>query len=143
MVDLLLTPRIAALYELQAALMEPELKRLGINWTTFQLLMSVRSQGGNVSQASVARNLGITPATLSEAVAVQVRKGLLKQQNDPADKRVRTLSLTPKAEKLMDQVTEVISEVEKITLKGIGNSTTSAGVKLLDKCIDNLERAQS
>jgi len=143
MADLLLTPRIAALYELQAALMEPELKRLGINWTTFQLLMSVRGQGGNVSQASVARNLGITPATLSEAVAVQVRKGFLKQQNDPADKRVRTLSLTAKAEKLMDQVTEVISEVEKITLQGIGNNTTSAGVKLLDKCIDNLERAQS
>ena len=141
MADLALSSRIAALYELQAALLEPQLKAIGINWTTFQLLSAVHGAGEEASQAEVARRLGVTPATLSETVTAHEAKGMLKRVPNAQDKRLKILQLTSKASKLLDKVLTVVNDVDQQMMRGIGVAPRDAAAKTLDRCIANLEKA--
>ncbi|MBS1706327.1 MAG: winged helix-turn-helix transcriptional regulator [Armatimonadetes bacterium] len=143
MADLTFTPRIANLYELQAALVEPKLKKLGIGWTTFQLLSAVHGAGTEASQAEVARRLGVTPATLSESVTQHVEKGLLEQTKNSSDKRLKVLVLTKKATKVLSQVMNLLEDVEKVMVSGVGENTGASALKALDKMAKNLEKAVS
>ena len=63
----LIGSRVATLYELQSAWLEPKLKEMGVRWTTFQLLATIFGAGDDARQAEVARRLGVSPATLSES----------------------------------------------------------------------------
>lgn len=141
MADLAFSSRISALYELQAALIEPQLKAIGINWTTFQLLSAVHGAGDEASQAEVARRLGVTPATLSETVTAHEAKGLLKRSASSTDKRVKILQLTAKSAKMLDKVLTIVNDVEEKMLNGIGVAPRDAAGKTLDRCISNLEKA--
>ncbi len=139
MASLDLTPRIAALYDLQAALMEPKLKKLGIGWSTFQLLSAVRGAGDEASQADVARRLGVTPATLSEAVTAHTKRGLLEQVPSGRDRRVKLLALTGRAKKILNAVLEEASVVEEKMVADLSKKDIAALLKLLDQCIDSVE----
>jgi DNA-binding MarR family transcriptional regulator len=135
-----ISSKIAAIHELQAALMEPGLKKLKISWTSFQLLMAVSSGGGKLSQATVSQRLGITPATLSEAVRVQVEKGWLKQIGSDTDRRVKYLATTQKAEKLLASIRELIAEIEDAGLKGLTKAERAALSQSLDEVVANLRK---
>lgn len=131
-------PRIAALYELQAAYLEPKLKELGLNWASFQLLSAVFVSEGKTSQAEISRRLGITPATMSEAVYLHVQKGLLDQVPSSQDRRVRLLKLTKKSEKLMAQVNELIAASEVILTQEMNEKDRASFVRLLGKALDGM-----
>lgn len=137
----MLSPRIATLYELQAAYMEPKLKAMGISWTTFQMLSAVFGAGGAASQAEIARRLGVTPATLSEAVQTLSKKGFLSQAPSDADRRVKLLKLTAKANKSLQEITKVAQEAEQIAVAGLNDAKLRKALTLLDKCVANLEKA--
>lgn len=139
MQELSLTPRISAIYDLQAALLEPYLQKVGLSWVSFQLLSSVNNSEQACSQAEIARHLGVTSATLSESVNSHVAKGLLKQSTTKSDRRVKRLALTPKAKKLLDSIAKEVSSVETDMLSSISATQVAATIKLLDKCISNLE----
>lgn len=139
MPEMRLSPRIAAIYDLQAALSEPGMKALGLSWTSFQLLSAVHSAGGSASQAEVARRLGVSPATLSESVSAHVAKGLLQRADSAADKRVKNLELTAEARRLLTKAMAIFEEVEASMLHGVAAGTVDGGLKLLDRCIANLE----
>ena len=69
--------KVAAIYELQSAWLEPRLRAIEVSWTTFQLFSAIQAAGGKSSQVAVARRLGVTPATLSETVFAHVQNGLM------------------------------------------------------------------
>lgn len=135
-----LSPKIAAVYELHAAFLEPKLKQIGVSWATFQLYSAVFAAGSSASQAEVARRLGLTPATLSESVQIHVRKGLLEQVPGANDRRVKILRLTAKAEKQLKQIRELISQAETVMLEGLSSEETRVVSALLDRCRGNFER---
>lgn len=140
MADLVLTPRMAALHDLQTAILEPQLKKLGMSWATFQLLVAVQSAGEAASQAEVARRLGVAPATLSESVSSHVKKGLLAQVPSVVDRRVKVLELTGKANKAIAAAMQHVNQLESIMRDGLSDSAASTCAKALDRCITNLER---
>ncbi len=134
-----LTPLIATLYEMQASSIEPRLKKLGIGWTTFQLLSAVRGAGSEASQAEIARRLGITAATLSESVTEHVGKGLLSQNAGIGDRRVKVLKLTAKADRVLTEVMDILQETERKMTEGIGEQTLKTCASTLEKCLGNLD----
>jgi len=135
-----ISTKVATIYELQAALLEPGLKKLKISWTSFQLLMAVSQGGGKLSQAAVAQKLGITPATLSEAVRSQVEKGWLKQSGSESDRRVKSLMTTNKAEKLLATIRELVAEAEESALKGMSKAERASLAQALDQVVTNLRK---
>lgn len=135
-----ISTKVATIYELQAALLEPGLKKMKISWTSFQLLMAVSQGGGKLSQAAVAQRLGITPATLSEAVRSHVEKGWLKQSGSETDRRVKSLMTTNKAEKLLTTIRELVAEAEETALKGMSKAERASLAQALDQVVTNLRK---
>jgi MarR family transcriptional regulator for hemolysin len=137
----LIGARIAAVYELQASWMEPRLSALGISWATFQLLTTVANAGDRASQIEVATRMGVTAATLSEAVQAHVGRGLLEQTPSARDKRVRVLRLTPKSRELVAQIKELVVESDRVMTRGILPSELAGTATVLDRVLQNLESA--
>ena len=135
--------RIAAIYELQSAILEPKLKKIGISWTTFQLLTTINSAGKSASQVEVASRLGITPATLSETVFSHVQKGLIEQVPSKSDRRVKVLQLTETSKPMMKQIKKFVQETESGLLAGFNDSESMQLSGLLDRVLLNLEQALS
>ena len=132
-------PRIAAVYELQSAWLEPRLREIGVSWTTFQLLTAVSGAGKKASQVEVARRLGVTAATLSETVFAHVGKGLIEQVPTSHDRRVKILRLTDESRGVLRQIKRLVAESEGLMTQGLSDKDASGLAKILDRVLENLE----
>lgn len=133
--------RVASLYEVQSAWLEPKLQSIGVRWTTFQLLATIMGAGQDASQAEVARRLGVAPATLSESVQLHVKDNLLQQVPSKKDKRKKILELTPKGIQLMMQIRGFVQECEKVMTAGLSGQEAALCAKVIDQMAENLEKA--
>lgn len=116
---------IATIHELQAAFLEPVLRQEGLTWSLFQLLSLLNSSPSPVHQAQIAQELGITPATLSEALDAASRKGWIERTPEPSDRRKKSIALTPKAESALAQVLAATEQCERIATVGFAASERS------------------
>ena len=134
--------RLASLYELQSAWLEPRLEAIGVSWTTFQLLLTAAAAGENASQIEVARRLGVTAPTLSESVQAHVAKGLLSQVQGKKDRRIKVLTLTPKSQELMVQIRRLVAESEAVMTRGLSEGACRDMANLLDRAAENFESSE-
>ncbi|MFI0420632.1 MarR family winged helix-turn-helix transcriptional regulator [Spongiactinospora sp. 9N601] len=75
------------------------------NLTMRQLQVTVLlSSLGSASGQDLARHLGVGLATVSGIVDRLVRHGLASRHEDPADRRVRRVELTPKGKALIEEL---------------------------------------
>ena len=132
--------RVAGLYELQSAWLEPKLQSIGVRWTTFQLLATILGAGDDASQAEVARRLGVAPATLSESVQSHVNLGVIQQVPSKKDKRKKILVLTAKGNTLMQKIKVFVQECEKIMTQGLKAPEAANCAKIIDQMAENLEK---
>src|SRR4051812_5082147 len=84
-----LSGQAAMLTELMTMTIEPACADAGISLGSFELLSAVRSSGARASQASIARRLGITPPSFTEALHAAVRQGIVEQVPHPRDSRAK------------------------------------------------------
>lgn len=131
--------RLASLYELQSAWLEPRLEAIGVSWTAFQLLLTVSAAGENASQTEVARRLGVTAPTLSESVQTHVAKGLLRQVQSKKDRRIKILTLTPKSQQLMVDIRRLVAEADAVMTRGLSERACRDLAHLLDQAAENFE----
>lgn len=135
--------RIAILYELQAATVEPLFRERGASWATFQLLSSLHHSPKGMVQADVARRLEITPATLTETIQLHVKKGLVEQVASTKDKRSKLVKLTPEGNQLLRKLVRDIARVEMKMVSGLSEQEASLLADLLDRMMDNLSPESS
>ena len=76
-------------------------------------------EGREVYQRDLETRFGITRSTASKVVALMVQKGLIEQQSVPGDRRVRRLTLTPKAEEVKRMMDEDHEKFEATLRKGL------------------------
>ena len=134
-----LSARIATVYELQSAWLEPHLRELGVRWTTFQLLATIYGAEKGISQIEVAQRLGVAPATMSESVQLHVDKGLIRREADVKDKRVKLLVLTQEGRAIMSKIGLKLRELEAVVAAELSQSESATCAKALDKIIQLLE----
>ncbi|MBN8691410.1 MAG: winged helix-turn-helix transcriptional regulator [Armatimonadetes bacterium] len=134
-----LVPLIAAIYEYQAAYLEPKLKKIGLSLGSFQLLAAVHAAGEGASQIDIARRLGIAPATLSETVQIQVNNGMLEQVTSKVDRRVKSLVLTNDAKKKLEEVRKMIQQLEQAMLAKLPPANLNVTLSTLETVLDNVE----
>lgn len=82
------------------------LRPLGLTNGQFSLLMSLNRPEAPGMQA-VAELLAVDRTTLTAALKPLERRGLVKVKEDPADRRGRRLSLTPKGMQLLAEATPI------------------------------------
>lgn len=134
-----IAPKVATLYELQTAYLEPRFRQLGINSATFQMLMTIYAAGPELPQAEIARRLGISAPTLSETVRLHITRGLLEQIPSVLDRRRKSLVLTKRAKTILTKLLDEIQSLEKQLVKGLGNKELKAAGSVLDHCATRLE----
>jgi len=121
------------LSELASGSILSTLRKLNITYAVFELLTAVQGAGSNAPQAEVARRLGITPPTLSEAVVSSVKNGLLIQEPHPTDSRSKILRLTPKAEAAIARVLKDVRSIEQSVLRDIPGHDLAVAMDVLKK----------
>lgn len=66
------------------------------------LYLVARTPGARAQD--IARGMGLTAPTVSVGIHYLLRKGWLRREADPQDRRATRISLTAKAEKLMEKI---------------------------------------
>jgi DNA-binding MarR family transcriptional regulator len=98
--------------ELVASIVEPELHKHQLGFGSFDLLAATHRSSGKMSQAEIARNLNVSPASLTDSVHLCMKRGLIEQHPDPTDGRKKLLMLTPKGKQVFQACLDRIRHVE-------------------------------
>lgn len=96
------------------------------------------AEGREVYQRDLETRFGVTRSTASKVVALMVQKGLIEQQSVPGDRRVRRLTLTPKAEEVKRMMDEDHEKFETTLRKGLSEEELATLFSLLDRLQENL-----
>ena len=77
----------------------------GLSFSQIHILMRLHF-GGTCDVTEVGTHLGITNAAASQTIERLVQMGLLTRMEDPVDRRVKRITLTPKGHSLVEQGVE-------------------------------------
>lgn len=121
----------------------PQVASAGISMATFDLISVIHASKEEETQANIARRLGVTPPTLSEAVRSAVKNGLVQQVSDPADARLKRLRLTPIGHKTLGDILGRINECETQMLEGISDHEIRVAKSVLWRITRNLAELET
>src|SRR5512138_3439213 len=77
-------------------------KAMGLSMPQFSILMQLHYRGV-CGMSEVSERFEITPAAASQLVDKLVQNGLIHREEDPNDRRAKSLNLTPKGKELILQ----------------------------------------
>lgn len=135
-----LSGQASLLSDLTAQALEPELLRLDMTFSTFELLASVKTSGKRATQADIARRLGITPPSLTEAVRLATKAGLIDQKPSERDGRAKTLALTEAGGRKLQEILKAVNQTEKILVDGIDPVDLDVALGVLKVACRNVAR---
>jgi DNA-binding MarR family transcriptional regulator len=87
-----------------------------IQYTVLSILC--RRQG--LSSAELSRRFSVTPQSMNELVAVLERKGLIRRQEAPENRRVLRVSPTAEGKRLLARCDRLVDELESALFAGVG-----------------------
>lgn len=96
------------------------MERLGVGFSQFKILKIVR-QHPQATQISIAQQLGQTEASISRQVKLLEQRGMLSIFVNPANRRERHSRLTPKGERLVQEVMRVLGELYEPMFDTLGD----------------------
>jgi DNA-binding MarR family transcriptional regulator len=128
----------ATLTEIVSEALAPVLAEQGLTQSAFDLLTTIRAGGGTIPQAEIARRLGISPPTLSEAIRSLVAAGLVEQRGSGTDRRIKTLSITSVGSRRLNRVLSALHQLENELTAGISSAEISAVNAMLRNAAKNL-----
>src|SRR5271166_2071935 len=107
------------------------LANLRLSTTLAYPIMTVHRLGGGVRQNVVADALGIEGPSLVRSLDTLGAARLLERRDDPADRRAKTLHLTPEGEGLAQQIETVVAKVREELLAEIPEEDLAIAVRVL------------
>jgi DNA-binding MarR family transcriptional regulator len=132
----------AMLSQVVSEYLDPWMQRAGLRPTHFELLSTIHSAGEGVHQAEVARRLGLTPPSLSEAVQSAVRAGFVRQEPHPEDARAKALSLTKNGREALATVLKGMEEAEQRLSEPLSEAERHQVVDALRRAISALQQSK-
>ena len=93
----------------------------------------------SVSQKELAKQLNVTPPSITSMIKKMENDGYITRKVDPKDQRVMRLTLTEKGESLIEYVLKTADEMDKKVFGGMSAEEKMLFRRLLMQIIDNLE----
>lgn len=103
-----------------------------VTTTQFALLARLAELGPQ-SQNALGRETAMDAATVKGVVDRLVRQGLVATAPDPADRRRRTVALTPEGRALFDRLAPVALRVTALTLEPLETEDAALLARLLSR----------
>ncbi|WP_240339244.1 MarR family winged helix-turn-helix transcriptional regulator [Novosphingobium sp. BW1] len=108
------------------------LASLEISNSTGYALLHLERRGGGVRQSDLAREIGITEASLVRTLQHLERAGLVSREGDPEDGRAKILDLTGEGVRLARKIDARLIELRAELLYGISEEDLATTVEVLD-----------
>ena len=98
----------------------------------FAVLISVHQNPG-VSQTDLVRMTGIDRSTLTEILRRLGRRGLIRRERQPEDRRTNALLLTASGQTAMEEAMEAVERAQQRILAPIPAAERRAAMRVLEK----------
>lgn len=122
-------------HQIAVATFADECREFDLTTTQYGILY-VLSKHRGIDQISLARLLGLDRSTTGMVVARLEERLLLRRAVDPADKRKRSLELTPAGEKLLARAQPVVRRAQERLFAPFTAEERETLIALLDRLID-------
>jgi DNA-binding MarR family transcriptional regulator len=113
-----------------------------LNPHQFWITIAIAEHRG-LSQAELAARLRMDAPTASRAVAGLVTRGLVRANEDPADRRRTRLVLTAAGERLVRELAPIAREVREAVIAGMSEPEVAALRSSLQRVLQNLEQLEA
>lgn len=114
------------------------LASLGVSHSTGWCLIYLDRLGPDLSQAELARAIGITNASLVRTIDQLQGAALVTRSNDPADRRVNKLSLTEAGRVRAQEIEERLKEMRGQLLADVSDADLAATLRVLESLSDHI-----
>jgi DNA-binding MarR family transcriptional regulator len=112
---------------------QSQLLDIGITYVEFQLLWAVEGLGKAATPAEISRVLMRQPPTMSALLNRMEKNGLVKRKNDPKNKKLKRVVMTPKGKKSLKLARQ------NDIMHTIMNSMTQQELNQLSSLLDKLK----
>lgn len=113
---------------------------LGVSHTLALPVMLLGRLEDGVRQGALVDALGVEPPSLVPLLSRLERAGLVERRPDPADKRAKTLHLTPAGRDLARRAEAVADDVRAHLLRGIPPSDIEVTARVLSQLEQSLAK---
>lgn len=134
---------LARLVRIWRALIDHRLRPLELTQTHWVTLHNIHQLPPEQSQIQLAKAIGIEQPSLVRTLDQLEEKGLISRQTCATDRRAKRISLTEKAEPLIEKMEGVISHTRAEILSGISREEVDILLGLIHKLEHNINELQS
>jgi len=116
---------------------------LGLTGPQYTIMLCIRNlnSAGAVSVKTVAQHLRLSGSFIAAETKSLEKNGLITKDRDEEDRRMVSLSLTPKGEELLDSIAGLRQQVNDVQFGDLSNEEFRMLVPLIERLIPSGERA--
>lgn len=118
------------------------MKPLDLSFAQYSVLSALEDQK-LLTNADLARRCNVTPQTMTRIVQILLRRGLIKDQQDPSHALKIQFTLTPKAEKLICKAHVLVNHVEVHMTKVLNKNQLASFNDALQSCLKQCQSITS
>lgn len=134
---------LSRLVRIWRTLIDHRLKPLELTQTHWVTLHNIHQLPPEQSQIQLAKAIGIEQPSLVRTLDQLEEKGLIARHTCASDRRAKRITLTEKAEPLIEQMEDVISKTRREILAGISSEEEKLLINLIARLEQNIINLQS
>jgi len=105
-------------------------------------ILDTLAEEGDLTMQQLARRMFKSVSTMTRVVAQLVRRGYVKRRQDPEDRRVVHVSVTPQGKAIVAAVNRDLIETQKAVLQSIPAEQWAGAFKVLEALAEGARRWQ-
>lgn len=114
-------------------------RKIGMPASQFALMRLLALAASDVGVMDLARQLGVNAAAVTRQVKVLERERLVRRRSDPKDGRRSYVNLSPKGQRLFEEIHERTHELERSLSSVLGTEEMRSAAMVLKKLRTFLE----
>jgi MarR family transcriptional regulator for hemolysin len=130
--------RLAEVSRLWRHELDARLKPLGLSTARWVTLVNLSAHPEGMTQNALAIRVGVKGPSLVRQLDLLEADGWVERRDSPADRRVKLVFLTPKAEPVIETISAIGRRLRHELLEGVAEHEIRATVALLDRMKERL-----
>jgi MarR family transcriptional regulator, transcriptional regulator for hemolysin len=111
----------------------------GLTEATWLPLLRIARSGAPMRQNELATSLSLDGSSVVRLLDALESSGLIARCEDPADRRAKSLVLTPRGRRTVDQVERVSQDIRDVVLGEVSDEDLTRSLRLLETVRDRLQ----
>jgi MarR family transcriptional regulator, transcriptional regulator for hemolysin len=118
---------------------DARLQVYGLTEATWLPLLRIARSEAPMRQNELAASLSLDGSSVVRLLDALEKSGLVERSEDRADRRAKSLALTPRGRRTVDQVERVSQDIRTIVLGDVSDEELARSLRLLETVRDRLQ----